>query len=146
MAFKLKVRTKFPALVTAASPITLVKTGLEYAFGFDLASFVATLSTLFVPVQTQQIITSGAATMAATDGAIIFNKTVGSASAVTVSPSLTKQGSCLIADFKNDAATNNITITLTSPDVFPGGGTTWVIASNGGSVRLTPVPGVGYVL
>lgn len=36
MAFKLKFRTMFPASVTAASPLTLVKTGLAYAFGIDI--------------------------------------------------------------------------------------------------------------
>lgn len=146
MGFKLKIRSKFPALVSVSSPLLLVKTGLAYAFSIDMNELLTSFSPFFVAVQTQQIITAGAATMAATDGLIAFNKTAGSASAVTVSPSLSKSGSCLIADFKGDAGTNNITITLTAPDVFPGGGTTWVIASNGGSVRLTPIPGVGYAL
>jgi len=146
MSFKLKTRTMFPALVTVSSPLLLVKTGLAYAFSFDVNALLASISPSFVAAQTQQIITAGAAVMAATDGLIAFNKTVGSASAVTVAPSLSKSGSCLIADFKGDAATNNITITLTAPDVFSGGGTTWVIRGNGGSVRLTPIPGVGYAV
>src|SRR5206468_3229495 len=100
MGFKLKIRSKFPALVTASSPLLLVKTGLAYAFSFDVNALLASISPLFVAVQTQQVITAGAATMAATDGIIAFNKTVGSASAVTVSPSLSKAGSCLVADFK----------------------------------------------
>lgn len=36
MSLKVKFRTLFPALVTAASPLTLVKTGLSYAFGIDI--------------------------------------------------------------------------------------------------------------
>jgi hypothetical protein len=146
MAVKRKVRVQFPALVQAESPVLLVKQGLSYTFSFDVNALIASITSLFLPVQTQQIITAGAATMASTDGLIVFNKTVGSASAVTVSPSLGKSGSCLVADFKGDAGTNNITITLTAPDVFPGGGSTWVIASDGGSVRLTPVPGIGYAI
>lgn len=43
MAFKVKFRTLFPALVTAASPLTLVKTGLSYAFGIDINSLRASL-------------------------------------------------------------------------------------------------------
>jgi hypothetical protein len=146
MGFKLKTRTMFPALVSVSSPLLLVKTGLAYAFSIDISALLASISPYFVTAQTQQIITTGAASMVATDGLIAFNKTVGSASAVTVSPSLSKQGSCLIADFKGDAATNNITITLVGTDVFPGGGTTWVIRGNGGSIRLTPIPGVGYAV
>lgn len=35
MALKLKIRTQFPAVVTASSPIIITKTGLAYAFSFD---------------------------------------------------------------------------------------------------------------
>lgn len=146
MGFKLKGRTMFPALVSVASPLLLVKNGVAYTFSLDLNALIASLASSFVPAQTQQIIAAGSATMAATDGLIAFNKAVGSASAVTASPSLSKSGSCLISDLKGDAGTNNITITLTAPDVFPGGGNTWVIAADGGSVRLTPIPGVGYAV
>lgn len=145
MALKLKIRTQFPALVTVASPLLLVKTGLLYAFSLNLNALVTSLIPSFVQAQTQQIATSAAAiAMAATDGSIIVNKTVGGATAITVAPSLGKQGSCLVSDFKGDAGTNNITLTLSGADVFPGGGTTWVIAADGGSVRLTPIPGIGY--
>lgn len=147
MALKLKFRTLFPASVTASSPLTLVKTGLAYVFGFDVTALRESLDPLYVPVQTQQIATAaGAITMASTDGLIAANKTVGAATAIAVAPSLTKTGSCLVSDFKGDAGTNNITLTLTAPDVFPGGGSTWVIAANGGSVLLTPIPGIGYAI
>jgi uncharacterized protein YbjQ (UPF0145 family) len=36
MALKLRTKTSFPALVTATSPMTLTKSGLEYIFGMDL--------------------------------------------------------------------------------------------------------------
>ena len=35
MLLKLKFRTQFPALVSVTSPLTLVKSGLSYAFGLD---------------------------------------------------------------------------------------------------------------
>lgn len=143
---KIKVLPKFPGSVSVIAPILLNRTGGNYSFSLDVNALEAMLAPSFTLAQTQQIITSGAAIMAATDGIIAFNKTVGSASAVTVAPSLSKVGSCLISDFKNDAGTNHITITLTAPDTFPGGATTRTITANGGSVRLTPIPGVGYAL
>jgi hypothetical protein len=36
MALKLKIRTQFPASVTASSPLTMSKTGLAYTFGIDI--------------------------------------------------------------------------------------------------------------
>lgn len=48
MALKLKFRSIFPALVTASSPLTLVKTGLAYAFGFDVDALRATLDADYV--------------------------------------------------------------------------------------------------
>jgi hypothetical protein len=41
--FKLKVRSMFPALVSATSPITLDKTGLSYVFGLDTTALRTTL-------------------------------------------------------------------------------------------------------
>lgn len=47
MAFKLKTRTKFPALVRALSPITLVKNGLEFIFGLDISALRQTLDLIY---------------------------------------------------------------------------------------------------
>jgi hypothetical protein len=74
------------------------------------------------------------------------NKTVGSATTLVMPTSSTKEGDVLISDWKDDAATNNITIVLSGSDVFPGGLTSWTIASNSGSIRLDPIPGVGYAI
>jgi hypothetical protein len=74
------------------------------------------------------------------------NKSVGSATTLVMPTSASKEGDVLISDWKLDASTNNITITLSGSDVFPGGQTTWTIASDGGSIRLEPVPGVGYAV
>lgn len=106
-----------------------------------------TLAALLNVSQTQQIKTAaGAVNVAATDGVIVVNKTVGGATVVNFPLSANKIGGCLVSDFKGDAGTNNITVNLTSPDVFPGGGSSWVIASNTGSIFLRPIPGVGYAL
>lgn len=100
----------------------------------------------FLSGTVQHVSAAGAIVMATTDGLIAVDKTVGASSAVSVPLSSTKIGPCLVADFKGDAGTNNITLTLTGPDVFPGGGSTWVIAADTGSVFLRPIPGVGYAI
>jgi hypothetical protein len=106
-----------------------------------------TLGTILNTAQTQQIkTTAGDVTVMASDGLIAVNKGTGAATAVNFPLSSLKIGGCLVADFKGDAGTNNITINLTSPDVFPGGGSTWIIAANAGSVFLRPIPGIGYAL
>lgn len=43
MALKVKFRTLFPAVVSALSPITLIKTGFSYAFGLDVAALRTSL-------------------------------------------------------------------------------------------------------
>jgi hypothetical protein len=47
MALKVKFRTQFPALVSVSSPLTLVKTGLAYAFGFDVTALPASLDAYY---------------------------------------------------------------------------------------------------
>lgn len=146
MSLKLKFRTQFPAVVTAASPLTLVKTGLLYAFGFDIAALRASLDPLYVPVQTQQIkTTAGDVTVVNSDGVIVLNKAVGAATNVTFPLAAGKSGDCLVTDLKGDAGTNNITLTPTSPETIMGLAT-YTIAANGASLRLKPVPGIGYVI
>ena len=71
---------------------------------------------------------------------------VGAPVTLVMPPSSEKVGAVLVSDWANAAGTNNITITLENPaDVFPGGVTTWVLAGDGASVFLRPVPG-GYAL
>jgi hypothetical protein len=112
----------------------------------DGASTRSILAADLISGTVQHFTGAGAVTMAATDTVVAVDKAVGAASAVSVPLSSDKIGGCLVSDFKGDAGTNNITITLTSPDKFPGGGSTWVIASDAGSVFLRPIPGVGYTL
>jgi len=88
---------------------------------------------------------AGAVTIAVNDRVVAINKTVGAATAVTLPLASTKDGPVTISDFKRDAGTNNITITATSPDLIQGLATL-TLASNGASVQLKPIPGVGYSL
>lgn len=86
MALKVKFRTLFPALVSVASPLLLVKTGLSYAFSFDVDSLLAQLANTFEPLHAHvdQVITSGASAVVQTNAETVrINKTVGSATALS---------------------------------------------------------------
>lgn len=132
---------------------------LDYSLFAELTSFTASeklfavydrttgiwnrvsLSTLVAASQTQQIITTGNATVAAADGLIVINKTVGAATTVTLGAASAKIGPVKIADFKGDAGTNNITINAAGSDKFSGNLSSWVIGADTGSVVLHPTTG-----
>lgn len=129
--------TSFDATVENA----LVQSSIDGSFAR------VTLGNLLNASQTQQVkTTAGDVNVSATDGVIAINKGTGAATAVNFPLAANKVGGCLVADFKGDAVTNHITINLTSPDVFPGGGSTWTINANTGSVFLRPIPGIGYAV
>ncbi len=50
MALKLKVRTQFPADVTAQSPIILTITGVRYDFSLDIAAITVIFGGIFQPI------------------------------------------------------------------------------------------------
>lgn len=94
-----------------------------------------------------QPITSGASATVDDDASVVLvNKTVGSATTLTMPLSTAKTCDVLISDFKSDAGTNNITINLSGSEKFPGNLSSWTIASDGASVFLRRIPGVGYAL
>lgn len=173
MATKLKLRATARFLASFFNGVgTIVRVDglaryldLDYTQFTQLSSFDATIESVAVQSsvdgsfsrvtlgnilnasQTQQVkTTAGDVNVAATDGVIAINKGTGAATNVNFPLSANKVGGCLVADFKGDAGTNNITINLTSPDVFPGGGSSWIIEANTGSVFLRPIPGIGYAL
>ena len=98
--------------------------------------------------QTQQIkTTAGDVTVAAADGLIAINKTVGGSTTVSLPASSAKIGPVKIVDWKGDAGTNNITIAVTGSDKLNGNLTSWIIGADGGSVVLTPLSnGTGYAV
>jgi hypothetical protein len=94
-----------------------------------------------------QPVTSGASATVDNDTAVVLvNKTIGSATSLTMPLSTAKTCDVLISDFKADSSTNNITINLSGSEKFPGNLSTWTIAADGGSVFLRRIPGVGYAL
>jgi hypothetical protein len=100
------------------------------------------------PVHTQQIITAGSSvTVLASDSVIAINKTTGSPTAVVLPASSSKTVPVLVVDWKGDAATNPITVTLTGADKFNAGLTSWIINSPGASYMFTPLAnGAGYAV
>ena len=49
MGFKLKTRTQFPALVSASSPLTIVKNGFAYVFELNVDDLRVTLDEIYEP-------------------------------------------------------------------------------------------------
>lgn len=86
---------------------------------------------------------AGTVTVASNDRVVAINKATGSATPVSLPLAANKSGPVVIADIKRDAATNNITITPTSPETIQGQATA-TINTNGGSIELFPIAGVGY--
>lgn len=80
------------------------------------------------------------------DTGIVRVQNVGAPVTLVLPLSSTKIGSVLISDWANHAGANNITVQLSGGDVFPLGAVTpQIIAGDGGSILLRPVPG-GYIL
>jgi hypothetical protein len=109
-------------------------------------------STAFVAaaVSTQAGITrvfsaAGTLVIAPYDRVVAVNKGSGSPTPVTLPQASTKVGAVLVADFKRDAGTNNITFTPFAGELIQGLAS-YTIAANGGSLELKPVPGVGWVV
>lgn len=107
-----------------------------------------TISQVIAASQTEQDIIAGAVVnVAINDSMIKINKTSGSATQVILPLSSTKIGPVTISDFKGDAGTNNITVTLSGADKFPGNITSWVISGDGASITARPLKdGSGYAV
>jgi hypothetical protein len=140
-----KMDVRFPANVVATNYITLTKIGGTYTFGINYAALSADLLVTALPVD-QNITGAGPVAVNANSGTVRVNQTVGAAMTLVMPLASVKTSPVLISDWKGDAGTNNITITLTGSDKFPGNLTSWTIAADGGSVFLRPIGGVGYVL
>jgi hypothetical protein len=94
----------------------------------------------------QDVVDPGPAVIQLDANIVRVNQTVSAPITLLMPLSSAKVGNVLISDWKADAGMGNtITAQLAGGDVFPGGGNTWDIAGNGGSIFLRPVPG-GYAL
>ena len=144
---KLKALVTFPGRVQAQSPILLDTTGGVFTFSLDVNAIIASISATFQPIENhdQEITAGAAANVNLNANTLRVNKTVGGAITLTLPPAATKISAVLIADWKGDAGTNNITIVPTGTEKIQGL-SSWTIAADGGSVFLRPIPGVGYAI
>ena len=100
--------------------------------------------------ETQRLVTvAGAVTVSADDADIIVvKKTVGAATTVNLPAAADRSGPVKIVDGKGDALTNNLTIVPQAGESIAGTvDYQWIIDSNGGSVKLTPLAdGTGWIV
>lgn len=93
----------------------------------------------------QNITAAGPATVANNSSVVRVNQTVGAPMTLNLPAAASKSCPVLVADWKGDAGTNNITITPNGAEKIQGL-SNWTIAGDNGSVFLRPIPGVGYAL
>jgi hypothetical protein len=166
---KLRALVKFPGNVIATNGIGVEKRNGTWTFETDWSEFATSVTPspnsyvltfdpqtgiyILVPSHllsgagVEQHITAAGPTSINNNTAIVrVDQAVGAP--ITLNMGLASAKTCpvTIVDWKGDAGTNNITITLSAPDKFPGGLSSWKIAGNNGSVLLTPLAGIGYVL
>jgi len=141
-----KMDVRFPALVTATSPVLLDKTGGNFTFSMDIDALAEMLASIFQPYEgvEQHITAAGPVTVADNAGIVRVNQTVGAAITLNLPLAASKTCPVLIADWKGDAGTNNITINPSGTEKIQGR-SSWKIAGDTGSIFLRPIPGVGYV-
>lgn len=142
-----KMDVRFPGSVTAESPILIDKTGGNFDFSIDINALAAMLSTLLQPFEgfVQTITAAGPATILNNAGIVQVNQTVGAAITLNLPPAASKTCPVLIADWKGDAGTNNITINPNGTEKIQGL-SSWKIAGDNGSIYLRPIAGVGYAI
>lgn len=170
-SLKLKVNTRIPAQLDVEAFLTVLRANGVYTFGVDYeildtslisdptsalvavydqvsASFKAgTLSALLSSTsQIEQHVTdAGPVAVLNNAGIVRVDQTAGAAITLTLPAAGSKTCPVLIADWKNDAGTNNITLTPSGAEKIQGL-SSWTIGGDGGSVFLRPISGVGYVI
>lgn len=120
------------------------------SIGWDDVTGKPDFDALYEPIAASGVdyeITSGASYNVMADARTVrVNKTVGSATTVQMpAGSGMEVQDTVVVDWKNDADVNNITILPFGTEKI-NGLSSWTIAAQGGSVRLRPIPDVGYAL
>lgn len=145
-SLKLKTRTLFPALVTALSPLGIVKNGIAYEFSLSINALRASLDPIYAPIEffSGPVVVTGAnAAVAARTRAVAVNRIAPSATGLTL-PKVAEQNGMPLSIIDWSTSVTDHTITLT-PDAANTGGimraATWPIYSNAaslGSLTLYP--------
>lgn len=169
--FALQVLPRFPVNIDTEAFLTAEIDGVDVVLGVDYmildptpilnpaASYVAvwdatsqtfkvvSVSSLIAgATQIEQLITApGPVTVLNNAGIVRVNQSVGAPITLNLPPAANKTCPVLIADWKGDAGTNNITVVPNGSEKIQGL-SQWVIAGDTGSIFLRPIPGVGYVI
>ena len=128
-----------------------VQSGLLYVVMYNLAlnsgagGFQSPIASGSSATVDQNVTAAGPVTVANNSSVVRVNQTVGAPFTVNLPPASSKSCPVLIADWKGDAGTNNITITPNGAEKIQGL-SGWTIAADNGSIFLRPIPGVGYAL
>jgi len=99
-----------------------------------------------LPGPDQVVTVSGPATVNNNAATVRVNQTAGAPITLTLPLASNKTCDVLIADWKGDAGTNNITISVTGTDRFQGGFSSWTIAGDTTALFFKRIPGVGYIV
>lgn len=169
---KAKVLSRFPANVAVDEFLTVVKENGRYTFGIDYTLIgevpisdpttamvvvldetagvykLQSLSSLLASTSQidQHVTAAGPIDIEPNAGIVRIDQTAGAAITLNMPLASVKTCPVLISDWKGDAGTNNITVNLSGSDKFPGGVTSWKIAADTGSLRLSPIAGAGYTI
>ncbi|WP_022722865.1 hypothetical protein [Rhodopseudomonas sp. B29] len=167
-----KMDVRFPANVSVQDFLSLVRANGEYAFSIDYtqldaaaindptAFYVAVLdgaagqyriASLSELVQSttqivQHVTAAGPVDIAPNAGIVLVDQAVGAPITLNLPLASAKTCPVLISDWKGDAGTNNITVTLAGSDKFPGGLSSWKLGADTASIFARPATGYGYVL
>lgn len=166
-----KALVRFPANVVANNFLKVTKTNGIYTFDVDYTlldptafadpanTFIAvldavsgsykvtTLSALISGTASieQHITDAGPVDILPNAGIVRVDQGTGAAITLNLPAAASKTCPVLVADWKGDAGTNNITIAPNGSEKIQGL-SSWTIAGDTGSVRLSPISGVGYVV
>lgn len=167
-----KMDVRFPAKVAVAEFLTVDNSNGIYTFGIDytligqipvsdpttamvaiydettLSFKLQSISSIIASAAAidQHITTAGPVPVLPNAGIVRVDQVTGAPMTLNMPLASLKTCPVLLSDWKGDAGTNNITVNLTGSDKFPGGLTSWTIAADTGSLRLSPVSGVGYTI
>lgn len=106
----------------------------------SLSAFIASTTQI-----EQHITAAGPVAVLNNTGIVRVDQTVGAAITLNLPAAASKTCPVLIADWKGDAGTNNVTIVPNGAEKIQGQ-STWTIAGDTGSVFLRPIAGAGYVI
>lgn len=132
---KVRLPTKFPSSVTAASPLVLANTGGNFAFSFDVDALRVSLDPFYLTVNLNQLVLNGA-----TSGTATVQAPAIAGTAVVTMPGVTGT----LATLAGTETLTNKTLTapvMTAPVLGVATGTSLAVT---GLIKSSGTAGIGY--